>query len=121
MQYIEMFRQLFTIKLAAQLLELQHQVRLTPPPANRGLIAMECTRRVADEYMYEHQWVRDYALALTLINVGMNASKYNNMVMPGGASINGQLYLERGDALKQYLLDQLDNGRYSEPADFFVN
>lgn len=120
MQYIEMFRQMFTIKMHAQHLELEHKVRLTPPPAGKGVIALACTRKVADEYMYEHQWVREYALAMTMINIGMNASKYSNMVFPGGGSINGDLYLSRGDALRDKLEQQIDDGRYSEPADFFV-
>jgi hypothetical protein len=120
MQYIEMFRQMFTVKLEAQLLELEHKVRLTPPPSSRGIIALECTRRVADEAMYEHQWVRDYALALAMINIGMNAGKYTGMTMPGGGAINTDMYFARGDALKQYLIDQIDNGRYAEPPDFFV-
>jgi hypothetical protein len=120
MQYIEMFRQLFTVKMDAQLLELQHKVRLTPPPAGKGVIALSCTRRVVDEAMYEHQWVREYALALTMINIGMNAGKYANLVFPGGGSINGDMYFTRGDALRDKLEQQIDDGRYNFPADFFV-
>jgi hypothetical protein len=120
MQYIEMFRQMFTIKMDAQLLELEHKVRLTPPPVDKGVIALSCTRRVRDEALYEHQWVREYALALTMVNIGMNAAKYSNLVFPGGGSINAEMYLTRGDALREKLEGQIDEGRYSEPPDFFV-
>lgn len=119
MSYIEMFRQYFTIKMDAQLSVLEHKVRITPPPTDRGVIALECTRRVADDALYEHQWIRDYATAMALIQAGMNASKYE-FSFPGGGKINGEMYLTRGDALREKLELQIAEGLYAEPPDFYV-
>jgi hypothetical protein len=71
--------------------------------------------------MYSHQWVREYALSLAMTQVGMNMSKYGNMTMPGGGTINGELYLTRGDALREKLEAQIKNDSfYSEPPDFYM-
>jgi hypothetical protein len=121
MQYIQMFRTLFTVHMTAQLDSVAHKVRITPPPTAKGVIAFQCTRRVADEYLFSHQAVMQLSEALCLINVGMNASKYTNLTMPGGAAINGALYLERGDALREKIEGQVQSGMYSEPPDFYLN
>jgi hypothetical protein len=121
MQYIEMFRQLFTVKMSIQLNELEHKVIITPPPTNKGVICCEVTRKVADEHMYRHQWVRDMTLALALIQVGTNGAKYTNLTFPGGGSFNADKYLERGDTMREKLEKQLtEEHMYSEPPDFFV-
>jgi hypothetical protein len=120
MQYIELFRQLFTVKLSVQLNELEHKVIITPPPTNKGVICVEVTHRVADEHMYGHQWVRNYATALAMIQVGVNAGKYDGMTFPGGGRVNSEMYLTRGDAMKEKLETELDDGRFGTPADFFI-
>lgn len=121
MQTLELYRQMFTIKVTAQLMDLDHKVRINPGPKAKGTIVFGATRRVADESMYSHQWVREYAFALAMQQVGMNMSKYGNITMPGGGSINGELYLTRGDALREKLEAQIKNDSYySEPPDFFV-
>lgn len=120
MQYIEMFRQLFTVKMSVQLNELEHKVIVTPPPNNKGVICCEVTRKVADEHMYGHQFVREYALALALVQVGMNGSKYTNLTFPGGGAFNADVYLARGDALREKLEQQVSDGMWTAPPDFFV-
>lgn len=121
MQYLEMFRQLFTVKTNVMFNEVEHTVTITPPPSTKGVIAVSVIRKVADEAMYGHQWVRNYALALTMIDIGMNVSKYINMTMPGGGAINAELYLTRGDALREKLEKQLtDDHMFNNPVDFFV-
>lgn len=120
LSYIEMFRQLFTVKTSVQFNELEHKVVITPPPTDKGVICCEVTHKVADEFMYGHQWVRNYATALAMQQVGMNAIKYSNLTFPGGASVNAEAYLTRSDALLEQLNQEIDDGRWSTPADFFV-
>jgi len=120
MQYLEMFRTLYSIKTNVQLLELEHKVRITPPPNHKGVLAFGVTRRVPDEAMYEHQWVREYAFALSMIQCGMNGMKYTNMTFPGGGSFNSDGYLSRGDELRDKLETQISDGMYSLPPDFYM-
>lgn len=120
MQYIELFRQLFTVKMTAQFNQLEHKIIISPPPVSKGVICFEVTHKVADEFMYEHQWVRNYTLALATIQVGMNAGKYDGMTFPGGGRINAEMYTTRGDDQKQKLIEELDDGRWGTPADLFI-
>lgn len=120
MQYLEMFRTLYTTKLDVQLLELEHKVRITPAPTAKGIIAIAATAKVADDYMYEHQFVREYALALCLVQIGMNAGKYTGITLPGGGSVNFEMYLSRGDALREKLEQQINDGQWSVPSDFYL-
>ena len=121
LSYIEMFRQMFTVKMNVQLLELEHKVILTPPPTSKGVIALAVTRKVADESMFGHIWVRQYSLAKTMQDIGMNAGKYSNMLFPGGGSINSEQYLKRGDELAEKLEKQLTESHdFTLPCDFFV-
>jgi hypothetical protein len=120
MQYLEMFRTLYTTKMSITLKELEHKVQVSPAPSQKGVIAFACTRKVADEFLYNHQWVREYAQALCLTQVGMNAAKYSNLTFPGGGSINAELYLSRGDTLREKLEQQIADGMYSEPPNFII-
>lgn len=121
LQYLEMFRQLFTVKTNVQLMELEHKVVITPPPMSKGVIAIGVTRKVADEAMYGHQWVRQYALAKTMQDIGMNTGKYTGLTMPGGGAINFEMFATKGDALAEKLEKQLtDDHMYTMPCDFFV-
>lgn len=121
MQYLEMFRQMFTVKMMVQFNSLEHKLTISPAPSQAGVIAISCTRRVVDDALYTHQWVREYAKALTMINVG-EMGRYNNMTFPGGASINYDMYLNRGDALREKLEKQIkEDNYYTEPPEFYVN
>jgi len=119
LQYIEMFRTMYTVKLHAQLLELQHKVKISPAPTSAGLIGLLVNRKVPDEYLYEHIWVKEYAEALCMIQIGTNANKYSNANFPGGASINAAFYLDEGKSKREKLEEQITNGMYAEPPGFF--
>lgn len=121
MQYLELYRQLFTVKMMTQFNALTHKLTISPAPTTGGIIALSVTKRIVDEKLYTHQGVRDLALAHTLINIGMNSSRYNNLSFPGGASINGELYLKRGDDLREKIEKQItDDHLYSELPEFFI-
>lgn len=119
LQYIEMFRTMYSVKLDAQLLELEHKVKLSPAPRNAGIVALECYRKVPDPAMYEHIWVREYALALCMIQIGMNGNKYTGATFPGGANINAQFYLDEGKEMRNQKEEEITNGKYAEPPLFF--
>lgn len=121
LQYLEMFRQMFTVKMMVKFNALNHKVALSPAPTTSGVVAIACTKRIVDEALYNNVWVKNYALALVMVNIGMNSGRYTNATFPGGASINTEMYLTRGDALREKLEKQLyDDHNFSEPCDFFV-
>lgn len=121
MQYLETFRTLYSTKISIQLMELEHKVRITPPPTSKGVIAFAATRKVAEEHLYNNLWVREYATALAFIQAGVNGSRYAGATFPGGGSFNAEFYTTTGNTNKDKLEDQLYNGgQWSEPADFYI-
>jgi hypothetical protein len=120
LEYIEMFRRMYTIRYQVQLLTLQHQIRISPAPRTRGLLAIWCYRKVPEEYMYSHVWVREYATAMAMIQVGMNGSKYSGATFPGGSSFNAQFYIDKGEDKREKLEEQILSGMYAEPPRWFI-
>lgn len=112
---------MYTVSMNIQLLELEHKCVISPAPTSKGVIALGVVRRVPDEAMYTHQWVRNYSLAKTMIDIGMNSGQYTNLTFPGGSSINFELFLSKGELMIEKLEKQLtDDHMYSLPCDFFV-
>ena len=120
LQYIEMFRRMYTIEYSVQLLDLQSKLRISPAPSSAGVIGVWVYRKVPEQYMYSHQWVRAYATALAMIQVGRNAVKYQGASFPGGASVNAMYYIDEGKAEKERLEQQIQDGMYAEPPGFFI-
>lgn len=119
LEYIEMFRVMYTVSVHAQLLELRHQVKISPAPSSTGVIGLHVFRKVPDPYMYEHIWVREYVEALCLLQVGTNMSKYTGATFPGGAALNAQFYIDRGTSMKEKLEQEITDGKYAEPPGFY--
>lgn len=119
MQYLEMINQLYTIKMSAQFMEQTRRVRFSPRPGY-GTIILPVWARVADKWMYENIFVRRYALALAKLQVGMNLKLYGNMTLPGGVTLNAAEYTNEGKAEQEKLEDDVLEGKYSPPPDFFV-
>ncbi len=119
MQYIEMIRQMFTVKLSAQFLEQTRRVRFSPRPG-AGTIILPVWARVPDKWMFENIFVRRYALALAKLQVGANLKLYGNMTLPGGVTLNAELYTSEGLAEQEKLEKEVDDNKWSYPPDFFV-
>lgn len=119
LQYLEMFRQRYTIKMNAQFMEQERKVRFSPPPQSDGVIILGVWTRVPEQWLYENIWVRRYALALTKIQIGYNTKKYDGLQFPGGVKINGDFYLEEGKAEMERLEEEIIKGKYSYPVDFY--
>lgn len=119
LQYLEMFRQRYTIRMDVQFLEAQRKVRFSPGPPEKGVIILGAWARVPDPYLYSEIWVRRYALAYCKIQIGYNLKKYDGMTFPGGVKLNGDFYLEEGKEELQKLEDELRDNKYGEPPVFF--
>lgn len=122
MQYLEMWRQRYTIKLRAQFLEQTRKVRFSPMPhgAPRGQILLGVWARVADEWLYENNWVKRYTLALAKLQVAANMKLYGNMAFPGGVTLNYEVFATEGKEEKERLEEELTELKYGYPPDFIV-
>lgn len=67
--------------------------------------------------LYDNKWFKKYAVALCGIQWGINVTKYSNVSLPGGASLNGEGIETRYLTKKEELEEELQ--RYMEPPDIY--
>ncbi len=72
--------------------------------AGRGYICIEAMVKPSPDVfpdVWNDLWVKEYAVALTQVQWGRNLTKYNQVAMPGGITLNGESILREGmDNLK---------------------
>lgn len=68
--------------------------------------------------LYNHRWIKSYAIALARIQWGGHLSKFT-VTMPGGTTVNADAIKQEGEDKKKELEDELYD-KYSAPADFIV-
>lgn len=119
LQYLEMIRQRYTIKMDVQFMEESKRVRLSPAPKAQGVVILPVWTRVEDEYLYENYWIRRYVSALCKIQCGYNVSKYTGITFVGGATVNGEFYIREGKDEKEKLEEELKNNAYNYPPRFY--
>ncbi len=121
MQYLEMVRQMFTVKLRAEFLEARRRVRFSPAPPSDGLIVIMVNSRVEQEWLYENLFVRRLALAYTKRQLAYNFKLYKDVKLPGGVTIDADFYLEESKADIEKLEKEIMDNRWGEPPrPFFV-
>ena len=101
-----------------------HYLTLYPDPIKEGLDAYEnyvvcsCTRIGDESFYFGEQWVKQYALALSMIIMGRVRKKYQSTRHLGGGTVDSSC-LEEGIALRDKLFEDL-RARESGLMGFFV-
>lgn len=119
LEYLEMLRQRYTIKMDAQFLEESNKVRFSPAPRGSGVIILPVWCRVEDSALFDNIWIRHYVFALAQIQIAYNVKKYTGTAFPGGANIDGDFYLTEGKEAKEKLEEDIDNNKYGYPPQSF--
>ena len=120
MQYLQMVKQMFTVKLRTEFITQERKVRFSPAPPTNGFVAFGVWTRVVPEFMYENQWVKDYALAQAMKQVAMNISLYDGAAFPGGVKFNASFYNDEGDKRIEKLEKAIDDNRWGDPVIGFI-
>jgi hypothetical protein len=119
MQYLEMVKQMFTVKMRMEFLDQQRRIRFSPAPPRDGFLVVGVWARVGEEWMYENLWVRKYACALAKKQIAYNGKLYAGATFPGGVSIDWDFYLSESKEEIAALDEELVNGKYSLPPSFY--
>lgn len=69
--------------------------------------------------IYNDRLLKEYTTAIIKEQWGMNLSKFNNVSLPGGVTLNGTEILQSAKQEKQALEEQVQN-KYELPPHFFV-
>jgi hypothetical protein len=115
LEYLEMLRQRYTVKLDAEFHEASRKIRFIPPPVGNGVIVIPVWARVQDSDLYDNIWIRRYALAIAKINIAYNVKKYTGVNFPGGSNIDGDFYLSEGKEERDKLEQEIADNKYSYP------
>jgi len=115
LEYLEMLRQRYTIKMDAQYMEESNKVRFSPRPAGAGAIILSVWSRVDDPALYDNIWIRRYALSLSKINMAYNVKKYSGAAFSGGANVDGDFYLAEGKEERERLEQEIRDNTYNYP------
>lgn len=82
-------------------------------------VVMKVFKLVNAEYVYNDKWLKAYSTALIKRQWGENTSKFQNIQLLGGITINGEkLYADAIQEIER-LEEQLDS-TYEEPVSFFM-
>ena len=71
------------------------------------------------DYIWDVQFVKDLATAYLKRQWGQNLKKYDNIVMSGGVTLNGQVLWDEANAAIEKLMEDLEL-IYSMPIDFMI-
>lgn len=120
MQYLEMVHQMFTVKLRMTFSSADRTVRFSPAPPTSGFVCFSVYARVADKWLYENLWVRQYALAKCMKQIAFNGQLYSGASFPGGVKLNFDFYNTEADKEIEKLEKEIESNKYGEPPEFFV-
>ncbi len=115
LQYLEMIKQRYTVKMDIQFMEESKKVRLSPAPKATGVVILPVWTRVEDGVLFDNIWIRRYIAALCKIQCGYNVSKYSGITFPGGATVNGSFYIQEGKEEKEKLEQEIKDNAYNYP------
>ncbi len=91
-----------------------------PSSSKVGLIYYQKTD-YSDENsnIYDHNWIKNYSYAMTMIQWGVNLQKFEGSLLPSGLTVNAALYTEKGGSLQEKLDTELEEV-WALPANFSV-
>lgn len=119
MEYMEMLNQRYRVQVFLEFHEATRRVRISPPPRNAGMYIIGVWTKVAPEHLYDDYFIRQYSLALCMMQVGRTMKKYKGGKFQGGMEFDGDFYYTEGKALKEDLENKLKDNYFGYPPQAF--
>jgi hypothetical protein len=117
--WMDFFKTLYGLKYKVEINEHGKIAHILPiPKYDGGIFSLVYVKRPESE-LYKFSWIRKYTLAKCLVQIGMNRSKFSSITLPGGATLNGDVYLTKGEQMITQLDEELKM-EWSEPPDFRI-
>jgi len=105
--WFDFFKTMYGRQYRVEIWEHSQIAYVLPAPKHDGMLFTAVYAKCPEEELYKYSWVRDYAFAKCLIQIGMNRGKYAGIALPGGGSINSDMYLNKGEEMVTRLDEQL--------------
>ena len=117
--WLDFFQTMYGLQYRVEINEHGGIARILPFPRATGSLFTMVTVKRPESELYKFSWVRDYVYAKCLIQIGMNRGKYSGITLPGGGTLNADMYLQKGETMVEKLEVQLHE-EWSEPPDFHM-
>jgi hypothetical protein len=117
--WLDFFGTMYGKMYRAEINEKRQTLYMLPFPEASGSVLFLVWVKRPEEEIFDYSWVKDYVFAKSLVQIGMNRSKYSGIALPGGGNLNGEMYLSKGEEMVSRLTEQLYN-EWSEPPDFEI-
>ena len=124
MEYLEMIKTMLHSEFFLRFNTFTKKLTVTPTPAEAlsGVLIHYSKYDVSglsSSLIYDELWIKEYALALTKITLGMIRGKFDNLPLPDGSSLNYGIVLDSGITDKERLEEKLTSEE-AGPLDFFM-
>lgn len=100
MQYLKNTEKMLTAPFEVHFNKYDHTITVLPRPIENMVGVLEVYTEydpgTADSDIYNEYWIKWYSLALSKISLGRLWGKYQNMTIPGGATLNWSQLLQEG-------------------------
>lgn len=120
-QYMSQVRKQLLKSITFDFNPVTKKLHLFIPPKETSKVVLHLHRTIteADENtdfgnVYGHPWIKEYVLALCMIQIGTTLSIYGDSTLPNNVKVNYQTLLDRGDKMKDKLEEDLIK-KYSAP------
>jgi hypothetical protein len=105
--WMDFFQTMYGRQYRVEIWEHAQQAYVLPPPKYDGFILTAVYAKRPEEELYKYSWIRDYVFAKCLVQIGMNRGKYAGIALPGGGTLNADMYLNKGEEMIAKLDEQL--------------
>jgi len=117
--WLDFFKTLYGRQYRVEINEHGKLAKILPFPNHSGGIFTCVWVKRPEEELYRFSWIRDYVFAKCLVQIGMNRGKFSGITLPGGGTLNSDMYLNKGEQMIEKLEEALLT-EWSTPPDFFV-
>ena len=119
MEYMEMLNQRYRVHVRLDFHKASRKLRIAPPPKDVGAYIIQVVARVPPEALYDDFYIRQYALALAMMQVGRTLQLYKGQKFVGGVELNGDFYYQEGKNERDKLKEELLANGWGEPPQAF--
>jgi hypothetical protein len=106
MIYLKEISDFFEKKYTCQFSPNTYQLRVWPTPEVDCVAMLIVWKKEQAQSLYNNYHVKNLALAKSLIQLGTHLGRYN-INLPGGGTINYQIYLDRGIAMEEKTINDM--------------
>ena len=117
--WLDFFKTMYGRQYTGEINEKAKTIKIMPMPNDDGGIFFAVYAKRPEVECIQYSWVQRMVYARMLQQIGFNRGKFSNITLPGGATINYEIYYNRGIELENQLQDELLS-TWSEPIDFRV-